>query len=486
MIIHNLKNNLLLRRQNYDPPSQSFMVLMQVFYMGSVLSGLAVVIIIAFTKFKKRAKLPLAFRVSFYIAVFDILGYGIRFGLNTLHSPPLISGTVSRILQYLIMVSMISGISLSDAIALSLHLNVLLKNPFKKRSNWYYEYVAIAVALIIPTTIFFLYDFVRYSPEYNSFFILKSVNDADESATILCMSLTYYLPMFIGLFYCLVVFIHVSIFSFLPLVVKSNPFSTRNMLDSNIHVTVEQKQKALSTIRWLVLYPLVPIISCSLFVVTGFFINKVSLYQLSTIFTASQGVLNLLVFTMSPKFRTVQKLQSSNLHIHIHLHIFDFSTIFNSTFNSVAVSSASIPDSDIKLNASELSKRQYSNYGRGGDNRGDRDWDRNGRGRGNGKRRGYYRYGRYWFWDQNCDNQFLTTLRYRPRNYYSQKFQYLYLYTESFRNSWNSDTRFRSRWESDDSFRQVWFTRIQYTGWAQIDCDSGSQCGSINTGNSYC
>ncbi|PVV01094.1 hypothetical protein BB560_004502 [Smittium megazygosporum] len=147
--------------------------------------------------------------------------------------------------------------------------------------------------------------------------------------------------------------------------------------------------------------------------------------------------------------------------------------------SAAVVASSSLPVNEVAAESSQLTKRGgYGGYrGHGGRSRG--------RGRG-GRRRGYYRYGRYWFWDENCDSEFMGTLRYRPSRHYSQRFQYLYLYMENFRSSWNSDMSFRNRWEADDGFRQNWFGQIQYNGWGEVDCDDDYKCGRIGPGTGYC
>ncbi|PVV02731.1 hypothetical protein BB560_002809 [Smittium megazygosporum] len=153
--------------------------------------------------------------------------------------------------------------------------------------------------------------------------------------------------------------------------------------------------------------------------------------------------------------------------------------------SAAIVASSCLPANEVAAESSQLTKRggYGGNRGHGGSSR-ERGHSGSSRGRV-GNRRGYYQNGRYWFWDENCDSEFLGTLRYRPSRYYSQRFQYLYLYMENFRSSWNSNMVFRNRWESDDGFRQNWFGQIQYNGWNEVGCDDGNNCGSIGPGSGY-
>ncbi|PVV01558.1 hypothetical protein BB560_004020, partial [Smittium megazygosporum] len=81
--------------------------------------------------------------------------------------------------------------------------------------------------------------------------------------------------------------------------------------------------------------------------------------------------------------------------------------------SAAVVESLSLPVNEVAAGSSQLTKRggyggyhEYDKYSRVSVER----------------RRGYYRYGRYWFWDENCDSEFMGTLRYRPSRHYSQRF----------------------------------------------------------------
>ncbi|PVV00126.1 hypothetical protein BB559_000123 [Furculomyces boomerangus] len=72
--------------------------------------------------------------------------------------------------------------------------------------------------------------------------------------------------------------------------------------------------------------------------------------------------------------------------------------------------------------------------------------------------------GRNWYWDQGCDNIFVSALVYRPNVWFDQRFQFCYQYAPGFVNLWNTDILFRSRWNRDAGFRSFWFGRAHGHG----------------------
>ncbi|PVU84763.1 hypothetical protein BB559_005157 [Furculomyces boomerangus] len=78
---------------------------------------------------------------------------------------------------------------------------------------------------------------------------------------------------------------------------------------------------------------------------------------------------------------------------------------------------------------------------------------------------GYYSHGRYWYWDSKPDVSFVAQLRFKPKIYYGQRFEYLYLYYPGFKYRWNTDYTFRSNWNNSAYFRSKWFSLINYNNW---------------------
>ncbi|OLY77593.1 hypothetical protein AYI68_g8374 [Smittium mucronatum] len=133
--------------------------------------------------------------------------------------------------------------------------------------------------------------------------------------------------------------------------------------------------------------------------------------------------------------------------------------------SAAVISASASPVAEDSLNsehANIIAKRDGG--GRGGNRGGNHG---HGNGRGNRGFRGgrYYGYGRYWDFDSYSDNIFITGLRYRPSNYYGQRFQYLYQGLPDFRNRWNSDIYFRNSWNSDLYFRNSWFSSVYPYGY---------------------
>ncbi|PVU89267.1 hypothetical protein BB561_005459 [Smittium simulii] len=79
--------------------------------------------------------------------------------------------------------------------------------------------------------------------------------------------------------------------------------------------------------------------------------------------------------------------------------------------------------------------------------------------------RGYLNKGKYWFWDGESDDTFLMKLRYKPRNYFGQRFEYLFENILEFKNNWLENLAFRNRWDSEIEFRNLWFGRVDYLSW---------------------
>ncbi|PVU93129.1 hypothetical protein BB561_003436 [Smittium simulii] len=137
---------------------------------------------------------------------------------------------------------------------------------------------------------------------------------------------------------------------------------------------------------------------------------------------------------------------------------------------STAVASASIGSSElVNSNSDSTLDKRYSRYSRPRISYRPRvsRWRPS-----RGRRSAYYRYGRYWVWDNQVDTEFITTLRHRPRQFYGQRFQYLYLYVTDFRTRWNSDIRFRSTWDTQYNECERWFSRIPYNSWTNVQCDN--------------
>ncbi|OMJ21499.1 hypothetical protein AYI69_g2513 [Smittium culicis] len=81
--------------------------------------------------------------------------------------------------------------------------------------------------------------------------------------------------------------------------------------------------------------------------------------------------------------------------------------------------------------------------------------------------RGYKYGGRLWFWRNRPGSIFISSLKYTPRNFCDQRFEYLYMYFPDFRRSWNRDMVFRRKWERSIKFRRFWFRRVNYKSWIQ-------------------
>ncbi|OLY85564.1 hypothetical protein AYI68_g244 [Smittium mucronatum] len=77
----------------------------------------------------------------------------------------------------------------------------------------------------------------------------------------------------------------------------------------------------------------------------------------------------------------------------------------------------------------------------------------------------YYRFGKYWDFNNRSDNNFIIGLRHPPNIYYGQRFQFLYQNLPRFRRRWDSDRYFRSSWNSDLHFRNSWFASIYPHGY---------------------
>ncbi|PVU91164.1 hypothetical protein BB561_004540 [Smittium simulii] len=288
------------REQALSLPSPTVINFLAVTNSLSIVCGIIVAAIVFYSKYRHMQNdVPLAFRVSLYIGLIDAIGSATRLFLNRVPSDYVMSPTSSKACLYIITFSTIASVALSNAVALSLHLNVLSKNLFKKRANWYYEYVAIALSLVLSTPVFFLYDFITFSTLLREFFMVAINNQS----TILTMALSYYSILFIGILYCYAVFAHVCIFSFFPQFQKTNSLTQGSLNQSFVHATPHQKRKSINTIRWMLLYPLVPIISDTFFVITGFFPTLPGINNLANILSTSQGILNFIVFTLNPKFR---------------------------------------------------------------------------------------------------------------------------------------------------------------------------------------
>ncbi|PVU95147.1 hypothetical protein BB561_002032 [Smittium simulii] len=55
--------------------------------------------------------------------------------------------------------------------------------------------------------------------------------------------------------------------------------------------------------------------------------------------------------------------------------------------------------------------------------------------------------------DPKNNNWLSNSLKIQPKTFDNQKFQYLYLYSSQFRDSWNSKKSFRDNWNSNRGFR---------------------------------
>ncbi|PVU87102.1 hypothetical protein BB561_006458 [Smittium simulii] len=90
----------------------------------------------------------------------------------------------------------------------------------------------------------------------------------------------------------------------------------------------------------------------------------------------------------------------------------------------------------------------------------------------NRRYKSYLNKGKYWFWEGESDDKFLIKLRYKPKNYFGQRFEYLFENMREFKNRWLKDLAFRNRWDSEIEFRNLWFGRVDYVRWKYETIDN--------------
>ncbi|OMJ15071.1 hypothetical protein AYI69_g8333, partial [Smittium culicis] len=83
------------------------------------------------------------------------------------------------------------------------------------------------------------------------------------------------------------------------------------------------------------------------------------------------------------------------------------------------------------------------------------------------KSKGYRNFGRVWYFDSQPGTAFVTQLRYRPTNFYGQRFEYCYQNNPEFRQYWDTDNTFRQSWDQDIHFRNSWFAILYPIGYAE-------------------
>ncbi|OMJ11115.1 hypothetical protein AYI70_g9913, partial [Smittium culicis] len=118
--------------------------------------------------------------------------------------------------------------------------------------------------------------------------------------------------------------------------------------------------------------------------------------------------------------------------------------------SQISQSEDSIQEQDDQADAGSIQKRGY-------------------RGRHRGHHRGHYRgyrnFGRVWYFDSQPDTVFISQLRYRPSNFYGQRFEYCYQNIPEFRQYWDTDIAFRQSWDQDIHFRNSWFAILYPYGY---------------------
>ncbi|PWA02847.1 hypothetical protein BB558_000994 [Smittium angustum] len=284
--------------------SKSFM---NDFFVGvSVMHGISIVcctiviLSVLYTKRVKKEKLVLSFRISFWIAFFDMVYSLASIILYKKNDVMVMKPTVSKVVAWVMQGSMLSTIMLSCAIAFSLQLNLVVRDPFKKRANWCYEYIAIIIAFVASSMVLYLFKMVVWDGNLHQFFLFSG---STKNSRIRVFS-SNYLFTIIGVLYCYIVFLHVGVsLSIFQRFTKLRFFHVNSQIATNVFVTPEKKRKTLNAIKWLLCYPLVPILTQTFVIVFGLFDPNLGTFCIGAFMPATQGTLNLFVFLLSPKFR---------------------------------------------------------------------------------------------------------------------------------------------------------------------------------------
>ncbi|OMJ25726.1 hypothetical protein AYI70_g700, partial [Smittium culicis] len=79
--------------------------------------------------------------------------------------------------------------------------------------------------------------------------------------------------------------------------------------------------------------------------------------------------------------------------------------------------------------------------------------------------KGYRNFGRVWYFDSQPTTVFVSRLRYRPSNFYGQRFEYCYQNNPDFKQYWDTDITFRQSWDQDIHFRNSWFAILYPYGY---------------------